>query len=230
MFVEVGGFRQCSTAAFEPMLKFSVQVTRVKIEFRYPSCQIHILELKMASILTKKWTLLTWLLVVVWFGLSAWGNCPIGQQHPSSALAQYDLRGYWVDGTKMGDPDYHYTALVGWPFKFVDIDHPDFKPARFNLWLAIANAVTIFLSIVSVVYLSQRFFSRFSIRAIGAVTGVVATACAVGGLVIPDYGLPTFIYVMLSIYLSPLLLMACYCSIQISAKRCNSARDSKIAI
>lgn len=154
----------------------------------------------------RSWSGLTWSLLSVWCLLTIWGNVPLGQAHPAQSRAQFDLRGYWVQSSQSVSPDYEFTALLGWPLTYVHIDHPTYSISHFNLLLAIANIAIASLTLASIVYISEQFLSQFSVRQTAVLTLALAAVCGIGGYIIPDWGLVTFIYTMFGIYILPLVI------------------------
>ena len=158
------------------------------------------------SLEIRSWSRLTWSLVSVWCLLTIWGNSPLGQAHPAQSRAQFDLRGYLFQSARSVSPDYEYTALLGWPLTYLHIDHPTYSISHFNLLLAVASIAIALLTIASIVYISQKFLSQFSLRQTGLLVFALASICGIGGYVIPDWGLVTFIYTMFGIYILPLAI------------------------
>ena len=154
-----------------------------------------------------QYTPVSWLLAAIWLFLALWGNTPFFQPHPKTN-PQYDLRGYWVQSTKMSLPAYEYTALVGFPMNYVHIEKPSYRICKLSVLALVADLICAILAIIAITGLSERFLKTFSIRNLFILTAIIALVVKSLPYFTPNWGIIVFINGMSVFFIVPILIWA----------------------
>ena len=171
----------------------------------------------------RNWGFATWLFVLIWVGLFAWGNCPLWQQHPKDRPF-LDLRGYMISSAAWGtDTEYEFTGITGWPFESLWINFPSKNIYRFSPVLTILNVVTLIVTIASIAWLLQNGFRQFSIFTAFMITTLAALVCGFGGFIFSGLDLTSFHAIFRGIYFAPTAILVGYLA-------ANRLRNRKTAI
>ncbi len=162
----------------------------------------------------KRWTILTWLAVLMWI-LQPWmGNYP-----------PFEIR-RWDSATGEFSEPIRYKTLqdipfaVGWPLRYVIPNDPPVllpvttgatplvppPPSKVSLLAMFANVVLVLMAIAALVYLLQTFLYQFSLLTLFAGMSAVALFYASGKLVVMRAGYRAAESYFIVVYFSPIVV------------------------
>ncbi len=159
----------------------------------------------MAFLNPKNWSIACWAMLLLWLYPSVMMNLPL---EPSSELNE--LGETHPDGTRYAS--YDHTALIGWPFIYLEIASNGSKQPipKFNPFYAAANFALVALTLLGIVSTLHTWLPQFSIRtmliAMAGLAFLIVVAQAVFST--DNFNLQTGF--MLAVYFIPLVAgLAC---------------------
>ena len=147
----------------------------------------------------KKWSLICWLLFLIWLVVSVMVNSPL-RGTADEITDRQDGPITLPDGSRA----YAYDAevIVGFP---LSIQHITKKKSKYNFVAHLGNIAITAINLLALVYCAQSFFGRFSLRTILGFVAIVAALIAIGQAVfITEREDGEFMY-LAAIYFSPLV-------------------------
>ena len=161
-----------------------------------------------------RWTLFTWLALLLWLSIAAWLNFP-----PPLAITTYTRTGP-VESSKRYATLKEYPNPIGWPFRYI---RPDPRPllstpafsgsdatseaSNLSLLAVVANAILILIVLTSLGTMTQIKCPRFSMRLLLLLPPLVCFLILCSRYIALELGTDAYWYFGTAIYFLPVLFV-----------------------